>query len=475
MTAFVGPAPRGPVHTPIHLRSLAEYQQVFGVPGQPSAMCSMLQQYFASGGQVAVVVRVPGALPYARLLLTGPAGPLALVALSPGPFEWLRAAVDHEGLDADPMRFNLTVQRLTPGAQPMIEAQEIHRALSVDPGDPRHAGLVLQDSSLVRLSGYTPARRPAATPANGLGWVRSVLERPSSAAITDYDLLGSRADGFGLMALDTVDMLDFVCLLPGAPDAAIGPVALFAAERWCRERSALLLVDPPPLWREPEDALRAQRERGLSSPDAVTYFPRRSASAGSVDRGSILGALAGCLARDPVLLPGADHAGPLRATGRPALELDPWEPLQLGRAGINALLAHAGQLRVEGLVTLAGHGRAPRRWQSLAIRANALRVTGDISRATRWLLACRGQPDAAGRLRAQLAPYLDACREAGRLVGTSPEESWFLESDPSEPLAFTLGLALEQPDRFAVFRFRHGVSACSIDEQAAREGYALAV
>ena len=50
--------------------------------------------------------------------------------------------------------------------------------------------------------------------------------------------------------------------------------AILAAEMYCRERRAMLIVDPHFEWERPEDALRGVPELGYASPNMLGYFPR---------------------------------------------------------------------------------------------------------------------------------------------------------------------------------------------------------
>lgn len=484
ITAFVGPAPRGPVHYPVEVRSVSDYLKVFGAPATPCVMGGLLMQYFACGGSVAVVVRVAGSAAYSRLQLPGPAGALALVAVNPGPLECLRVTVDHDGIDADDLsRFNLVVQRLQGRERPLVEAQEIHAAISVDPDDERYVGEALLRSALLRLEGDAPAMRPDATGHTAAGevvyaWLQS--ERPTAGYIGDYDLVGSRVDGFGLHALDQLPVVDQLCLLPGRPDADLGPVALFAAERYCRKRHVLLLLDPPLHWQEPRDALRSQHERGLASDVTVSYFPRLDPGSADVAvraaQGSALGALAGWLARC-AREGDAAAARPFRLRARPRFELEAFEIGALSRAGINSLvLEGGGQLAVKGLVTLAGAGAQPRLWHSLLPRGRALRLLGDLARGTRWLAHHEGGADCWNQLQRQLSTYLEAVRLSGALAGDQAAHAWQLECGADSdggPHSFIVGLALSRPGELLAFRFRQSTEGCEICEAGWQPGMAL--
>ncbi|MBM4221638.1 MAG: hypothetical protein FJ170_06810, partial [Gammaproteobacteria bacterium] len=253
VTAFVGPASRGPANIPVVVESVAEFRKRFGSPAERSRMEWILGQYFENGGRTAIVVRVPRTGTPNRLSLPGPGGSLDLVARNPGPLEYLRVAIDYDNVAVDDLwRFNLTVQRPRSPSNPLVEEQEIWRGVSIVPDEAGFIGEVLGASSLLRLSGEPPRARPFVTPgANGIGpvgYVYAGSDRRIGSSPTDYDLIGSDRESTGLHALNQVAFVDLVCLLSGAPDTDIGPVGLFAAERYCARRNAILLLDPPSHW-----------------------------------------------------------------------------------------------------------------------------------------------------------------------------------------------------------------------------------
>ena len=489
VTAFIGPAPRGPVDIPVAVRSLEEFLARFGVPGYLSRMEFMLYQYFENGGTLAIVVRVCGSGHRNRITLPGPAGDLLLDARNPGPLEYLRAAVDYENLDvAQTQRFNLVIHRCRSPSQPLVEEQEIYRALSVDPRAADFVGDVLGASSLVRLAAAVPAGRPAPTQ-EGVPGVRYAYSRATwqgDNTPTDYDLVGSREEGTGLFALEQVPWVDFICLVPGVSGATLGPVALFAADRYCRERHALLLLDPPASWSEVADVVRTQRERGFASPNALTYFPGLETPPHSAPAGilSAAGAIAGRLCAaglDPV-------SRPLLALGRtrPARVLEEADVRQLAHLGVNVLLrpAPAAPIELAGLVTLARSGGVTASWNSLRRRRIALFVLGSVVRHTRW--AIFEAPNAAlwQEVRAQVGAFLGALQLRGLLAASgSGEGAFYVKCDldthsganrmPGR-LTMVLGLALGRPGEFTAFEITHGTGGCSVTELGWQPGLALA-
>jgi len=165
VTAFIGRALKGPVNEPTVLRSFDEYQRLFGGLWQPSTLSYAVEQYFEHGGRECIVVRVcnGGRAPTLRLPSgAGAEAPaLTLVGIAPGTREFLRAAVDYDGIvAAEPERFNLVVQRLRTAGSETIEAQETYRRVSIRAGAERNLVDVLANSKLVRVLGELPPGRP---------------------------------------------------------------------------------------------------------------------------------------------------------------------------------------------------------------------------------------------------------------------------------------------------------------------------
>ena len=396
-TGFVGRALRGPVNHPVRLRSFAEFQQVFGGLWQPSMLAYAVEQFFDNGGRDAVVVRVVnGARPATISLPCGDAV-LTLEALSPGSREVLRASVDYDNIaPGEEDRFNLVVQRVrTPGSE-HIEDQEIFRRLSTIAGTTRYVGGALQESQLVRVRGDVPSVRPDRTFRPGtrhpIGYVDSNPDGDDGAPLTDYDLIGSAERGSGLFALRSVDDLHFVCVPPPARDRDVGPGVLLVAAQFCRERRALLLVDPPVAWQTCDDALQGLRELAFQSDHALMCFPRVLAFdkvRGRYEPFANGAAVAGALARmDAQRSPwdgGSDEQILLRPGTRPVQLLGPADCQKLSAHGINPLFAmRPGGTGHAPLKTLARGTGSGADSGLLSWRRRQLLVLNSIEQGTRW-------------------------------------------------------------------------------------------
>jgi len=396
-TGFVGRALRGPVNHPVRVRSYAEFQQVFGGLWQPSTLSYAVEQYFDNGGRDAIIVRVVNSGAPATISLPCGGQTLTLEALSPGSREVLRASVDYDNIAAsEDDRFNLVVQRVRARGSEHIEDQEIFRRLSVVPGTTRHVANALQESMLVRVRGDVPSARPDRTFRPGarhpIGYVDSNPDGDDGGPLTDYDLIGSAERGTGLFALRSVEDLHFLCLPPPARDRDLGPSVLLVAEQFCRDKRALLLVDPPAHWATCDDVLQGLRELAFRSEYALMCFPRVQAYdrlRGRYEPFANSAAVAGALARmDAHRSPwegGPDEQILMRPGTRPLHILSDADCQRLNAHGVNPLYALRSNVSsTMPLKTLArGSGAGPDS-SLLTARRRQLLVVNSIEQGTRW-------------------------------------------------------------------------------------------
>ncbi len=434
--AFIGRALRGPVNRPVTIGTFAEFQAVFGGLWQPSTLSYAVEQFFENGGRHARVVRVVNGGRAATLTLSAGSGALTLEALCPGTREFLRAAVDYDNLAAtEHDKFNLVVQRVRAPGSEHVEDQEIYPKLSIDPNSPRHVAPMLADSALVRLRGAVPPERPAPTHrGDGRTFAAYASSNPDGddgGPLTDYDVIGSATERTGVFALGDGDPFNLLCIPPLAREHALGPSALLVAARVCRERRALLIVDPPAGWTTPGAALEGMRDFEFASDNAVMYFPWIQAYdrlRGRFESFAPGAAAAGMLARleaeRPFWAPTEAEDGPLRPGLRPACAVsDEWRE-RLANAGVNTLQAVRARRAVASR-TLAGPRASTPDWRYLGLRRLALFVADSVERGTRWVLFERPGPALWWRVERQVADFLRELEGDGAFPSRPTGQAWF--------------------------------------------------
>lgn len=516
ITAFVGPAPRGPVDHAVYISAAKDFQHIFGLPECHCRMEFAVRQFFANGGSNAAIVRVIGTTERNRIQLPGKSGELVLEARNPGPLEYLRASVDYDGLepgdlecevsqsgdntaaehatDVGQQSFNLIVQRLRGAGSAWIDAQECYRNVSVNQGHRDYIGYVLSQSELVQLVGKPPSGRPSPTikptTVRQAGYVDAVTPSGTSLPPGDYDLIGSATAGTGLNALAHTPDIGQICLISGAEGAALGPVAMLAADKFCRDHQALLIIDPPARWRSVDDVVEDQERSGFSSPNAVTWYPpvRTRTNQGEGITTSIVGAVAAVLNADSKMAGVHQlHAeGPVMQRGgvRLTARLNDHDLHRLARAGINGLIQRSAlHLQLLGNATQARYGSIASEWTELDLRRQVLFILRRIRHGTRWTLFHSPTVDVWDEVEKQVSEFLTELHARSILAGEHAARSFFVKCDSDTnagleghagEIAFVVGFALRNSGEMLAFRLHRAGGQCRISELGWQSGFARA-
>ena len=421
--AFIGRALRGPLNAPTHVNSFAEFHRRFGGIWHRSSLGPAVQQFFEHGGRNLYIVRVANNARGAMICLPASGGVLVLRALDPGSTENIRAAVDYDGFDKDDKEpFNLTVQRVSPESGRILD-QEIFRRVNCSEDSRSFVGDVLLTSSLIRAQTPLPLTRPTETMSEGADfgsiYVNHAQPGTDGGALSDYDLIGSARESTGLFALNQVDHFDLLYLPPPGRQLDIGPAAILAAERYSKERGAMLIMDPPACWDTVEHAIEGVKQSGYASPNIVSYFPRMMSKQEADGTARAVGAaIAGLLCKlDEQQGPWQELDQPgfgFNHKFQPALDLNVDDSRALVREGLNVIAGHlAGRATFCGSVTLGRGSPVERSFSSLTVRRLCLALTNAIERATRWSVFEPNVCQVAERIQSQVHAYMCGLAEDG--------------------------------------------------------------
>ena len=477
VTAFVGRALKGPVDRPVTLTSFDDYQRVFGGLWQPSTLSYAVEQYFENGGRSCIVVRVCNSGRAPTLTLRCGAQSLTLVGLAPGTREYLRAAIDYDGIaDKEADRFNLVVQRVRAAGTELIEDQEIFRRATIRPDGERSLLELLSQSRLVALASELPAERPDRTVGSGglgaVGYVASNPDGDDGDPLTNYDIIGDARLGSGLFALRAEQTFNFLCVPQLSRELDVGLPTLLVALRVCRERQAMLLVDPPAIWNDVAAAFEGLRNWPFQSEDALMFYPRLLAFdrlRGRYEPFGSAAAAAGYLARADQICPvwsATEAEEPMMRPGlRPAVSLTDLDRTRLAQSGVNSFVAQRQGGRPRGsLRTLLPEVGARNDWRSLAARRFALFLMASIERGTRWVRFEHNSPPLRAQVSSQVTAFFEGLALDGAFLGGNPADNYFVICDErlndaaalaSGQFQLLFGFALLRPGEFQCYLVTH--------------------
>jgi hypothetical protein len=486
VVAFIGRTERGPLNEPVTVKGFEEFSRIFGGHTPFSFVSLAVQHFFWHGGEVAVIVRVANRATRAALEIPAGREVLRLQARQPGSREHLRVSVDYDRVERTPDKFNLVIQRVSRSGSQLVDDQEVFDGLSMDPTDERFIVDALHESELVRLVGPLPGYRPSATkaavPGQPIPYITVKLSGSDGEELTDYDIIGSNAEGTGLFALDRCERVDFVCV-PSPPGRDLGSTSFLAATRYCERRRALLVWDPPWAWTSADSAVLALRASGQASRHAVTYFPRvrPRGDLGRYGAGMpACGAVAGMLARCDQggvwhRMPAVDTT--LKGGLAPLTEIGQKQAASLQRMGVNTFVRlQPGVTALQGNVSFAGSTALDSLWQNLGASRLTAFVLRSIEQRTRWVFTAQQPEQLAADLERQVWVFLSRLKQRGALAGATPDQAFFVRTSAGlEPsardvaIALRIGFAPRAPNEFLTYDFRYLAATLTTEVRPARE------
>lgn len=156
------------------------------------------------------------------------------------------------------------------------------------------------------------------------------------------------------------------------------------------------------------------------------------------------------------------HKAPANEVVRGALGLryniTPIEQGSLNEKGVNVIRMVSGATRVWGARTLEEQDLS---WRYVNVRRTAIMIEESIVRGTTWTVFEPNDDSLRKGIRKNVSEFLGQIYRAGALVGTTPEDAFFVkcdaENNPPESVnagfvVVEIGLAIVRPAEFIVFR-----------------------
>ncbi len=442
ITAFVGRAKKGALDEPILIQNFSDYERKFGGLWKDSTMSYAVQHYFLHGGRDALIVRVINGGAKATISLPTATSTLILEAANEGDWgEALTVAVDHDTKDTATL-FNLTIKELSSLGSTQILSTETFRNLSMDSSNARFVTSILaQQSELVRVNTVT-TDRPSVTLAD----IAASSTGSDGSDISDSQLTASslKTDRKGLYALDKADLFNILCIPPlSRTTDVITSTTLVNAVQYCKEKRAMLIVDPPSTWTNVDTAktgvnsLRTALGTNYCT-NAAAYFPRLkmadSLKDGLVDEFVPCGAVAGIYARTDaqrgVWKAPAGQEASLSGVQELTYKLTDAQNGTLNQLGLNCLRSFPvyGNI-VWGARTVAGADQLASEWKYIPVRRTALFIEESLYRGTQWVVFEPNDEPLWAQIRLNVGAFMHDLFAKGAFQGTSPKDAYFVKCD----------------------------------------------
>jgi phage tail sheath protein FI len=468
ITAFVGRAARGPTNESVIIHSFGEFERIFGGIFKESMMSYAVYQYFLNGGGTAVIVRVDNGGKLTEFEKSG----TNLKFESANPGSWsknLSLSVNNEINDTDSDKANLFNLVVTDSATNDVET---YLNLSINPKSSSFVTKVLEnESQLVRVAGDGSSAIDKVPSPGDYTIKDKTKEGTDGNDLKSTDVLGKQSDKTGIYALDNVDLFNLLCIPPYDKDNEAATDVYAAANQYCKEKRAILLVDPPLSWKKVADAVSGSKSNMISE-NATMFFPRLIMKDIKDDNrlASFVpcGAVAGVIARNDTLrgiwkAPAGIEAN-LAGVSDLQVRLTDSENGQLNPLGVNCLriMPGAGPV-IWGSRTLKGADRLADQWKYLSVRRTALYIEESLYRGTHWVVFEPNDDSLWGQIRLSVGAFMHDLFSKGAFQGSDPKQAYLVKCDKETTTQYDIdrgivnilvGFAPLKPAEFVILKIQ---------------------
>jgi phage tail sheath protein FI len=461
ITAFIGRTLRGSVDAPVIINNFGDFNRLFGGLHVDYPTSYAVRDFFLNGGAQAIIARVHKNADKSKNT------DLKLEASSPG--EWgdkLTFKIDFEGItDEVAKRFGLTkadLFNLTVFYDPPRGSAEIFRNVSVKTvaGSRRLDRVLASESSLVRVqlkADATPdlPNHPAAKTEEEADPTSSKADPTKFAKFTGGKdgsaldraaIVGEKDKKSGMHMLEKADLFNLLCIPPDSRDGDPPDGVYVDAMKYCVDRRAMLIIDPPHSWAANKDTAAATAKTklpdlnltGVEARNAALYFPRVVQSDplrdGQLDVFAPCGVIAGVMARTDAQrgvwkAPAGLDAALTGVQGLQVTLSDPENGL-LNPLGINCLRSFPASGKVVwGARTLRGADQLADEYKYVPIRRTALFIEESLYRGTQWVVFEPNDEPLWAQIRLNVGAFMNNLFRQGAFQGTTPKDAYFVKCD----------------------------------------------
>jgi len=467
ITAFVGRAARGPLNEAVIIHSFGDYERIFGGVFSESKMSYSVYHYYLNGGGTAVIVRIDNGGKVTEFEKSG----TNLKFESANPGSWsknLSISINDDINDTDPDKanlFNLVVTDIG------INEVESYLNLSINSKSPKFVTKVLKNESRLIRVNESMEDTIDKVPSTGKYTIKDKSKEGTDGNNPkSNDVLGSQSSRTGIYALDDIDLFNILCIPPYDNDEAATNVYP-AANQYCKERRAILLVDPPLSWKKTSDAVSGAKSNMISE-NAAIFFPRLIMRDVKDDNRLTsfvpCGAVAGVIARNDtqrgIWKAAAGIEANLVGVSDLQVRLTDSENGQLNPIGVNCLriLPSAGPV-IWGSRTLKGADRLANQWKYLSVRRTALYIEESLYRGTQWVVFEPNDESLWTQIRLSIGAFMHDLFLKGAFQGSDPKQAYLVKCDKETTTQYDIdrgivnilvGFAPLKPAEFVILKIQ---------------------
>jgi phage tail sheath protein FI len=462
ITAFLGRASRGPVNEATIVTGQADFERNFGPLDRKYPMSYAVNDFFQNGGSQGVIVRLYKTPATGAASATLNANGLPLQAASQG--SWgnaLKVRIDSKvsadvatrfGLTTGDL-FNLSVQDSKTGVV------EVYLNLTVKDSPNRVDQVLKNNSSLVILQDSVAL--PAAVPTPNADPTPPATIWTDPASFTAVVAAGRAVDSdpldvtaykgdpvakTGQYALENTDLFNLLCIPEDALGAGLSDGIYNNALPYCVTRRAMLLVDPPVVWKVPATVAQTQLStfitnnslNGDNARNAALYFPRvyelDPNLNGQPDSFVPCGMIAGIMARTDTQrgvwkAPAGIDASLSNSSGL-VVPLTDSENGLLNPLGVNCLRNFPiyGSV-VWGARTMRGADVAADEYKYVPVRRTVLYIEESLYRGTKWVVFEPNDEPLWAQIRLNVGAFMHDLFRKGAFQGQTPQDAYFVKCD----------------------------------------------
>jgi phage tail sheath protein FI len=292
----------------------------------------------------------------------------------------------------------------------------------------------------------TLASPPASPPGAGIPSPVKAIGGADGSDVGEAQFVGSGMQGSkrGLFALEKADLFNLLCLPPFSfTTQNVTTTLVSSAASYCKDRRAMLIVDPPDSWTTKKAAKDQFTDPnvdfvGTRSNYAAIFFPRlkqpNPLRDNQVEEFAPCGAVAGIFARTDaqrgVWKAPAGQDASLVAVPQLSVPLTDDENGELNPLGINCLRAFPVIGRVVwGARTLEGADRLASEWKYIPVRRTALYIEESLYRGTQWVVFEPNDEPLWAQIRLNVGAFMQGLFRQGAFQGKTPREAYLVKCD----------------------------------------------